>query len=191
MSQRYNNTETMLQKIQYDLYHVEFMGHTDWSQETSKDLLHTIVKELSEQNEMNLFFVWHLLKGIYVPSDDFFAKFIKNKRDFEVMKNQGNATGTWKEYLCYDEKSCQPSIEAFDKLDEKVLKKYEKWIAEPTIHGNMEDDDSFVLIPLCKFGPGQLENCDLFQKSKVSYQDETCFTFDPQGKSLILVDTVQ
>ena len=79
--------------------------------------------------------------------------------------------------LCFDESSCHLIEEAINFINQEEMKSYLHHLMEqPKVHG--DDSEDFVLIPFCSFGPEPLKACSEFQKSKVVYQDDTCFTYE-------------
>ena len=195
VNQRYNNTETMLQIMQKKFFHEKFQ-RVDYREDTEKGNFYLVNKYAYKELGFNPFFAWHLLNGIFVSKDDWFGKFLEYKRDFSLQKLWDNkiynTTGLLdEEHMCYDKLSCTPTI--LNKLfNNQKMEKIREIMKHPKVHGNLEDDDHFVLIPTCSFGNSTLLNCKLFKPSKGSYQDDTCFTFDPRDdpdeEKMVLAD---
>ena len=184
INQRYNNTETMLQMMQKKFFHEKF-ERIDWESDTAKTKLYLVNKYVYKELGFNPFFAWHLLNGIFVSKDDWFGKFLANKWNFSLRElwesGISNTTGLVdEEYMCYGNTTCEPTINQLEKSKSNTLEKIREMMQEPKVHGNMEDDDHFVLIPMCSFGNSTLTDCKYFSASKGSYQDDTCFTFDPR-----------
>ena len=179
VNQRYDNTETMMQMIQKKFFDRKF-NNTDWKAESPEDL-YKINKHVYKKLGFNPFLAWHFLNGIFVSSDDKFADYLLNRRDEDLQKlwNKGIYNGTGRideEYQCYDQSTCQPTIKQLQKTNEEKLKEFlDLAMSEPQAHAG-----NFAFIPMCNFGSSSLKVCQMFNLSKGSYQDDSCFTFDPK-----------
>ena len=48
--------------------------------------------------------------------------------------------------------------------------------SKPVVHG--DDQKEEVLIPLCSFGQGKMNKCNLFSRSQINLSGKRCFTFN-------------
>ena len=125
-------------------------------------------RELSQGYPLDAFALWHYLKGIYVSPEENMVKLLHLKFAYSY------STDFYP--LCFDESSCEMIELAMEVINQGEMKSYLDLMDQPKVHGDESED--FVLIPFCSFGPEPLKACSEFEKSKVVYQDDTCFTYE-------------
>ena len=109
---------------------------------------------------MHAFDLWHYLKGKYVQNQEENMAVMLLKWDLEFC------TEDTQQYNCNLMNINQTEMENYLK----------DLLGQPKAHG--DDVEDFVLIPFCSFGSDPLKACSSFQKSKVAFQDDTCFTYE-------------
>ena len=136
--------------------------------------------QLSEGFPIDPFSLWYYLMGFYVSEGDNIVR----------ATNGGYLTVTYQckncLKLCFntppeDENFCHLIEEAVNSLSQNQVQEYFDLLEQPRVHGDTSED--FVLIPFCSFGKDELKPCTGFHRSKVSYQDDTCFTYENPEKT--------
>ena len=116
-------------------------------------------KNISKGYPMHAFDIWHYLKGKYVHPEENMVK----AAELVLFLNEFCTEVT--KYKCN-----------FMNINQTEMENYLNLIDQPKAHG--DDVEDFVLIPFCSFGSDPLKACSSFQKSKVVFQDDTCFTYE-------------
>ena len=123
-------------------------------------------------NHTDVFSVWHYLHGF----------FIKNQGVGKYLVQSGDRLGIFTN-ICTNREKCQDVGNLIEGFDEETFERLIDLLDQPKIHS--KNDDDFSLVPLCSFGNDTLKKCHLFQKSKLIYQDNTCFTYDQPKQSQV------
>ena len=136
----------------------------------------------TKENALEVFFTWFL----FSPGDK-----IQNL-DKTIMLNNVSMIEAWAMlnggvYAIKQRYQENPEAEDYvfsnlDNLDEESLtnedlKLLSKFFSKPNIHGNNQQD--FILVPICSFGTKVMKECSLFQPSNFDVAgSKKCFTFN-------------
>ena len=141
------------------------------------DSMIALFNDIIEISDMpDIISTWHYLKGL--QKND-----IEGYEFMEVLGNENNLPSDPEDFI--------------QTLDQDSFNRLMELIDQPK--ANSLNNDNLNLVPFCSYGhDNPLEKCNLFEKSKFMYQDDTCYTFDqdlgdlgsipyaPNGLNLIL-----
>ena len=167
------NPTILLQSIQ----HKAFESKTDYSSSKNYHELFKLVKALSKGYAIDAYSLSHILKGVYVARDDEVVKAVNSLFQRKQIENDLSSYG-----FCLDDERCQSVKESLKTLDDKDIKKYLQFMDQPKVHKGGTEGNDLILVPMCSFGLEPLLECKQFQKSKVTFQDDTCFTYENPAK---------
>ena len=131
---------------------------------------------MSSKFGVNLYLAWFYLRGAETPltyDDEFYHILHQFGKSINMVDMDSDQNVDSSAQSCYDFNQCEAT---FENLNDSMISTLESWMDEPKIHGDMEEN--YILIPLCSFGNQILENCSLFLPSKLTFQDDVCYTFD-------------
>ena len=123
--------------------------------------LYKMNKDISKGYPMHGIDLWHYLKGKYV--------------DVPQEQNMAVLLSIWDLEFCTEDTQ-QYNCNLMNINQTEMENFFKDLLGQPKAHG--DDAEDFVLIPFCSFGSGPLKACSSFQKSKVAFQDDTCFTYE-------------
>ena len=124
------------------------------------------MQNIASKDKIDLFSLWHYINGLYIEPEGF--------GDTKIQ--------LWEHYpkngsICIDAEHCKVVQDWIEELGEDNFQRIIELIDQPKAHLTNSPRD-FVLVPLCSFGTGTLQKCNLFKKAPRTYQDHTCYTFD-------------
>ena len=137
--------------------------YTDISHQ--KELLDEM-QNIASMDKIDLISLWHYIKGLYIEPEGFGDTLIKI---WERYPQNGS--------ICIDAEHCKEVQEWIEEVNGNNVQRIIELIHQPKAHLTNSSED-FVLVPLCSFGTGTLQKCNLFKKAQMTYQDHTCYTFD-------------
>ena len=176
---RYFNAKTLLKILHQYAFNGGNQKHLDVF------LLFLNAHELSKMNNTDIYSQWYYLTGLYVKGKG-------HTIERYLTKNGGLDLGMTKT-ICTNQENCQDVENYFQTLDQKDFQRLKELLDQPKAHSKNRDD--FILVPFCSFNNEQLKKCDFFEKTKVTYLDHTCYTYDrvnyaepfpPYGLNLLL-----
>ena len=142
------------------------------------------IHNISGLVDTDVYSQWHYMQGFY----------IENKGVGQWLIKKGlQLFNLWNDVCTKQDGNCSIMENYFQTIEESDLKKLKQLIDQPKLQSDNEDD--FSLVPLCSFANDQLKKCDLFHRSRMVYQDHTCYTYDqakttqpfaPNGLNLLL-----
>ena len=132
-------------------------------------------------DELSPFYLWHFLFGMPLSEHgDKFATYLKG-----IISNPTQTTTTEmdkKATACLrgsdlNSQPCQDVNDFIQQFNQSTIKLFETWMDQPKIHGDENQD--YVLVPLCSFGDDPLEKCnEAFKSASLKGQDRKCFTYE-------------
>ena len=162
---KYLKAKTLLHIQQHQAFKIN-----NFNSLKTKQYLLLLMHHISYLNHTDVFSVWHYLHGF----------FIKNQGVGKYLVQSGDRLGIFTN-ICTNREKCQDVGNLIEGFDEETFERLIDLLDQPKIHS--KNDDDFSLVPLCSFGNDTLKKCHLFQKSKLIYQDNTCFTYDADGSA--------
>ena len=121
--------------------------------------------KISMMHGTDIYSQWHYLNGM----------FMKDKGVEKILITNGKVLGMTKD-VCTKPENCKEIEDFFHSIDQASLERLKQLIDQPKMHSDNRED--FTLVPLCSFGTDLLKKCDLFHRSKMTFQDNTCYTYD-------------
>ena len=135
-------------------------------------------------------YLWHILNGTPLSVNDRISSFVNGFLEAHeafpdvdtVMEMGGEMNFNAIDCLRgtdLNSQACQSINDFIKQFNQSKIKEFEEWMDQPKVHGDENED--YVLVPMCSFGDDVLANCsNAFRPSNLKAQDKKCFTYEEQ-----------